>query len=270
MIPADVALVQLVNRTASAYVTNAPLYITYREITRVTASMGRSQEINRYVAVRQPDDFAVMQDLPHGAQRMGQAFPIIPYFDPLAGFSYSWYANLKRVDITIKRYAPGMWQFPPADPGVNAVMPYISFWAPSDAPDSNGTRLHFLVAPTPSLPAGDLYPADVVVDPQTQSALAHRDSIRRRSDRDCARLSNAAGALGDNARALHRAAAFRTDELHRNVGHDVFRHDVSHRRARCAAGRHARSDRYAVISVLRSCTNAGRAACLRACPQRNR
>ena len=168
MIPADLALVQLINRTATAYVRNAPAYITYREFTHVTSSVGRTQDINRYVAVRQADDYAVMQDLPQGAQRVGQAFPIIPYFDPLAGFSYSWFANLKRVDITVKRYPPTMWPLPAADPGVNVVVPYINFWAPSYADDSTSAHLHFQVAPTPSLPSGDLYPADVVVDPQSQ------------------------------------------------------------------------------------------------------
>lgn len=167
MLSPDVALVQLINRTASAYVSSPPAFITYRELTHVASDIGRTQDINRYVAVRQADDYAVMEDLPRGAQRIGQAFPIIPYFDPLAGFSYSWYANLKRIDITIKRYAPGLWVLPPADPSVNAVVPYISFWAPSYAPDSTATHLHLLVAPTPALPSGDLYPADIVVDPQT-------------------------------------------------------------------------------------------------------
>lgn len=168
MLPPDLALVQLINRTATAYVSNAPTYITYTEHTHVTASIGRMQDINRSVAVRQADDFAVMHDLPQGAERTGQAFPIIPYFDPLAGFSYSWYANLKRVDINVKRVTPGLWPIPAPDPGVNVLLPYISFWSPSYAPDSSDAHLHFQVAPTPSLPNGDLYPADIVVDPQTQ------------------------------------------------------------------------------------------------------
>jgi hypothetical protein len=168
MIPPDLALVQLINRTATAYVQNAPMYITYTERTHVSSNIGRTQDINRFVEARQPDNYAVMQDLPQGAVRVGQAFPVIPYFDPLAGFSYSWYANLKRVDITIKRVTPGLWPVAPADPGVNAVVPYISFWDPSYAPDSTDTHVHFQVAPTPSLPSGDLYPADIVVDPQTQ------------------------------------------------------------------------------------------------------
>jgi len=167
MIPADVALVQVINRTATAYVQNAPTYITYRERTHVSSNMGRTEDVNRFVQVRQADDYAVMQDLPQGAQRMGQAFPIIPYFDPLAGFSYSWFANLKRIDITIKRIEPGLWPMPAPDPSVNVSIPYISFWAPSYMPDSSDAQPHFRVVPTPSLQQGYLYPYDVVVDPQS-------------------------------------------------------------------------------------------------------
>ena len=167
MLPPDLALVQLINRTATAYVTNAPTYITYTEHTHVTSNIGRTQDINRYVMVRQADNYAVMQDLPQGAQRTGQAFPVIPYFDPLAGFSYSWYANLKRVDIEVKRMIPGLWPVPPEDPSVNAVIPYVSFWAPSYAPDSTPERLHLRVGPTPALANSQLYPADIVEDPQS-------------------------------------------------------------------------------------------------------
>ncbi len=167
MIPPDVALVQLINRTATAYVQNAPAYITYRERTHVSSNAGRTEDINRFVQVRQADNYAIMQDLPAGAQRTGQAFPIIPYFDPLAGFSYSWFANLKRVDITIKREQPGLWPMPAPDPSVNVFMPYISFWSPSYAPDSTDAKIHLRVVPTSSLQNGYLYPYDVVVDPQS-------------------------------------------------------------------------------------------------------
>jgi hypothetical protein len=167
MIPPDVALVQVINRTATAYVQNAPAYITYRERTHVSSNVGRAEDINRFVQVRQADNYAVMQDLPQGAQRTGQAFPIIPYFDPLAGFSYSWFANLKRVDITITRMPPGLWPAPPTDSSATMFVPYISFWAPEYTADSTDAHPHFRVLPTPSLQTGQLYPYDLVVDAQT-------------------------------------------------------------------------------------------------------
>jgi hypothetical protein len=167
MLSPDVALVQLINRTATAYVQNAPAYITYRERMHISApSLGRTQDVNRYVAVRQADDFAVMQDLPQGAQRTGQAFPVIPYFDPFTQFSFSWFANMKRIDITLNRGPVGLWPMPPADPGVNVVVPYLSFWAPSYLPDSTDSHIHVRIEPTPTYGSG-FYPYDVQEDAQT-------------------------------------------------------------------------------------------------------
>ena len=168
MIPPDLAFALLTNRTAQAYQNQAPAYIVYREHTHVTApSLGRSQDIDRLVKVRVADDVAVMQDLPSGAERTGQAFPIIPYFDPISAFNFSYFANLKRVDITLTRGQLVYFPIPSPDPSVNAVVPYISFWSPSYAPDSTDTHLHLTIAPTPRSGNG-FYPSDVMEDPQTQ------------------------------------------------------------------------------------------------------
>jgi hypothetical protein len=168
MLPADVALVQLINRTATAYVANPPAYITYREMTHVTSSTGATRDINRFVAVRQADNYAVMQDLPQGAQRTGQAFPIIPYFDPLGqAFTFGWFANLKRIDISLDRKPVGLWPVPQPDPGVNVVVPYASFWVPSYLPDSTESRLHLRILPTAAYGTG-YYIYDVLEDPQSQ------------------------------------------------------------------------------------------------------
>lgn len=177
MIPADVALATLLNRTAQTYVQNAPTYIVYRERTHVAAaSLGRSQDINRFVQVRQADNYAVMRDLPQGAERTGQAFPIIPYFDPFTQFTFSWFANLKNVDIKIDRSAPSLWPLPQPDSSVDVVVPYFSFWAPSYAPDSTGQRAHILIAPTPQYAADSIYPAQVIED--ARSRLPARVEMR--------------------------------------------------------------------------------------------
>src|SRR5580704_1565112 len=121
MIPADLAFAILINRTSDFYQANPPTYMTYTERTHVTApSLGRAQDINRSVAVRVADNFAVMRDLPNGGPRTGQAFPIIAYFDPLSAFQFSYFANLKRVDITLQRGAPLTLAIPQPDPSVNA------------------------------------------------------------------------------------------------------------------------------------------------------
>jgi hypothetical protein len=166
MIPADLAFAILINRTSDFYQANPPTYMTYTERTHVTApSLGRAQDINRSVAVRVADNFAVMRDLPNGGPRTGQAFPIIAYFDPLSAFQFSYFANLKRVDITIQRGQPIVLQTPPPDPGVNVVVAYNSFWNSRYAPDSSEAAIHLLIDPTPRVKG--FYPSEVVEDAQT-------------------------------------------------------------------------------------------------------
>jgi hypothetical protein len=167
MIPADLALALLINRTTQAYVANAPAFISYRERTRITATIGRTQEIDRLVSVRNADDFAIMRDLPQGGERTGQAFPIIPYFDPFSSFDFSYFANLKQIIITINRRDPMMFPIPQPDPTVDIVVPYASFWAPRYAADSSDAMLHLMVDPTPKLGNNDFYPSEVIEDPSS-------------------------------------------------------------------------------------------------------
>lgn len=177
MLSPDLALALLVNRTTQAYVTNPPVYMTYVERTHVTApTLGRSQDINRSVAVRVADDLALMQDLPQGAQRTGPAFPIIPYFDPLSSFGFSYFANLKSININLVRGSPIEFPIPSPDPNIDVLFPYISFWAPRYAPDSTETALHFLLDPTPKMTA--FYPQEIIEDPTTQlpSRIVMRDT----------------------------------------------------------------------------------------------
>lgn len=170
MISADLALALLINRTAQFYDSNPPAYMTYDEYTHVTAPMlGKTRDINRSVAVRVADNFAVMGDLPNGEQRTGQAFPIVPYFDPFASYALSYFVlpNLKRVDITLQRGNPSSIDIPAPDPSFNAVVFYFSSYDVRYAPDSSESAVHLLIAPTPRL-RGRFYVSEVVEDPQTQ------------------------------------------------------------------------------------------------------
>ena len=166
MIPADLALALLINRAANYYVSTMPPYMTYTERTHVEGN-GQARQIDRSVAVRVMDNYAVMKDLPNGGERTGEAFPIIPYFDPFSRFSFSYFANLKRVDISLERDLPGLFPIPPTDPNVDAVIPYNPYWAPRYAPDSSDARLHFLIDPTPKTGNNTFYPSEVIEDPQT-------------------------------------------------------------------------------------------------------
>lgn len=167
MLPPDLALALLVNRAANTYVSTAPPYMTYRERTRVEGN-GQAREIDRTIAVRVADNYAVMRDLPNGGERVGEAFPIVAYFDPFSRFSFSYFANIKRVDISLQRELPYTFPIPAADPDVDTVIPYASFWAPRYAPDSTDDRLHFLIAPTPRTGDNAFYPSEVIEDAQTQ------------------------------------------------------------------------------------------------------
>ena len=157
MMTADLAFALLINRTSAFYQAHPPVYMTYIEHTHVSApTLGRAQDIDRSIAVRVADDFAVMKDLPNGGQRTGQAFPIVAYFDPLSNFKFGYFANLKRVDITLQRGAPFYLTIPDPDPSVNVVVPYNSYWAARYAPDSTDTRVASLDRADATRAAGHL------------------------------------------------------------------------------------------------------------------
>jgi hypothetical protein len=167
MMTADLSLALLINRTSDFYQKSPPAYMTYTEHTHVSApTLGRAQDIDRSVAVRVADNFAVMKDLPNGSERTGEAFPIASYFDPISNFKFSYFANLKNVNITLQQGLPFYFRIPQPDPSVNVVVPYNSYWAARYAPDSTETALHLLIDPTPRV-ANGLYPSEVVEDETT-------------------------------------------------------------------------------------------------------
>jgi hypothetical protein len=167
VIGADAALAALIDRAGTAYTTTAPAYITYVEHTHVIGA-NRSEDIDRSVAVRVADDYAVMQDLPHGGERTGTAFPVIPFFDPFSTFRFSYFANLHKLDITFDPGTPFFLQSPAADSGIDAVIPYFSEYAPRYAPDSTDRAMHLIIDPTPRTGDDVFYPSDVTVDAQSQ------------------------------------------------------------------------------------------------------
>jgi hypothetical protein len=93
MMTADLAFVLLVNRTSAFYEAKPPVYMTYVETAHISAPLlKRAQDVNRSVAVRIADNFAVMRDLPQGAERTGQAFPVVAYYNAFSDLSYHYYA----------------------------------------------------------------------------------------------------------------------------------------------------------------------------------
>ncbi len=174
MLPPDLAFAQAVNRASVAYTQHAPAYMAYRSSTHITVPrFNRSLDINRSVAVRVKDDAAVMQDLPSGASRTGQAFPIIAFFSPFQSFQYSYPAFLSggRInrDFAITLKFGGAWGFdlPAADTSVDSTLFYIKYFRPVYAADSTDQAPHLHVDPVPSL-SGDFYPTDLRLDPASQ------------------------------------------------------------------------------------------------------
>jgi hypothetical protein len=167
MLPPDLALATLINHTAAAYQAAPPVYMTYREHTHVEGA-NRTEDIDRSVEVRVADDYAVMQDLPRGEVRTGQAFPIIPYFDPFSRFTFSYFANLKKVDINLNRGSVYTLPIPAADSGDDVVVSYFSWMDPHYAPDSTPERPHWVIEPTPRVGSNTFYMSDIAEDAQTQ------------------------------------------------------------------------------------------------------
>ncbi len=167
MIPADLALALAINRAAQAYTTAPPVYITYDEYTHVTApALGRTQDINRHVVVRQADDYAIMRDLPNGGESVGKAFPIVPYFDPFSQFNFSYFANFKQVTISLTRGKLYDLQIPQPDASVDAVVPYFSEWTTRYAPDSTPAAPHIVMQPTQG--NSGLYVSELRIDAASQ------------------------------------------------------------------------------------------------------
>jgi hypothetical protein len=166
MIGADAALAALINQAGISYRAHPPAFITYTESTHVEGA-NRAEDINRTVAVRVADDYAVMQDLPQGAHRVGPAFPVIPYFDPFSTFQFSYFANLHKVDINFDPGQPYFFPSVPVDASVDTVVPYMTEWAPRYASDSQEDAIHVLIDPTAHTVSGSFYPSEVSEDPTT-------------------------------------------------------------------------------------------------------
>ena len=179
MMTADLALALLINRTSSTIRRNPPLYMSYTEHTHVSAPrLGRAQEhqpLGRRARRRQLcGDAGPTQR--RAAYRAG--LPDHRRLRSVLGLHFGYFANLKRVDITLKQGEPYLSAIPQPDPSVNVVVPYNSYLGGQYAPDSTDAALHLLIDADAALPRG-LYPVEVVEDPNA-AAVAYRNARRRR------------------------------------------------------------------------------------------
>ncbi len=175
MLSADAALVQFVNATTAYYTDHQPVYMTYRSRTHIAVpSMRRDAEIDREILVRVKDNYAIMRDLPQGAERVGQAFPVIAYFDPLASsFAYEYPAFIKnfRINrdfaITLDRGTPLYFPPPPPNAAVTMVASYSRYYYPTFAADSTDAAPHLRLEVVPQDFRGP-YPSDIVMSAVTK------------------------------------------------------------------------------------------------------
>ncbi len=174
MLSADSAFAQFVNQTTTYYNAHQPAFMSYRSRTHISVpSLRRDAEIDRQILVRVRDNVAIMHDLPQGAERFGQAFPVIASFDPLAGsFRYEYPAFLKNLRInrdfaiTLDRGTPLYFAAPAANPTVSVVAAYSRYYSPSFASDSSDATPHLQLEVVPPDFRGP-YPSDIVMNAAT-------------------------------------------------------------------------------------------------------
>ena len=171
VVHADVAFTQMINRTSQTFTTNAPKYMTYNVVmkTHIEGPVTADKTDRFNVAVRVADDTAMMTPAPAYTTSEGAtATPLMPYFTPFSQFTFQYYVNLQRSNLTIKPGAP--WSFTHPDVGFadkdaggfgNAT---VSF-----APDSTPEKSHLILSGAPNTDA--CYPQEAVLDAMGQPEL---------------------------------------------------------------------------------------------------
>ncbi len=175
MLSADATFAEFVNQTTMYYNAHQPTYMSYRSRTHISVpSLRRDAEIDRQIVVRVKDNYAIMHDLPQGAERFGQAFPVIAYFDPLAGsFRYEYPAFIKnfRINrdfaITLDRGTPLYFDPLASNPAVTVVAGYSRYYYPRFAQDSTDAAPHLQLEVVPPDFRGP-YPSDIVMNTATR------------------------------------------------------------------------------------------------------
>jgi hypothetical protein len=184
----DVAFQQAANVAAAIYA-EAPPWLTYRTVAHVDVrSLNKHEDVARSVMARTRDDLAVMQDLPHGATRVGHSFPLLPTFDALSYFRIVGSGGPHNaVDSYVTDVRPLTFSAGAPVNGVDAVVTnlryYYAKYADDSSDDPNG-RTHIVLRPLPTLLRnykGNLFFSEIYIDNQTH--LPMRVSFKGLNDR---------------------------------------------------------------------------------------
>lgn len=184
MVTAD-ALFRLAANAAAAQYAAAPPYLTYHTVTVIDVpSLKRHKVVERAVEVRTKDDFAALQDLPHGQHQYGQSFPLTPIFDALSYFRLAFNGVKRDLLSHVTMYQPITFGETKAiSANANVVATTLRNYYAHYGADSTDTKAHLVMDALPALTNGnnsDFYIHDVYVD--TANNLPTRVTYRGKDD----------------------------------------------------------------------------------------
>ncbi len=172
MVAADVLFRLCANAAAERY-RHAPPYLAYHTAAVIDVpALKKHKVVERAVETRTADDFAALQDLPHGQRQYGQSFPLIPTFDALSYFRLE-YSGAQHRDLLshVTTFAPITFEAPHATtPGVTVVATTLRNYYARYADDSTDAIAHILLDPLKALTQNndsDFYLHDIYIDTAT-------------------------------------------------------------------------------------------------------
>jgi hypothetical protein len=170
VIAADVQFRTTANAAAAAFAQSPP-YVAYKtEVTVDVPSLRRHKVIAREVEARTRDDFALLQDLPHGGRQYGHSFPLNPTFDAISYFRVTFNGSERNTLSYVEPGAPITFTDPRATSHADVVIVSLRYYHATYAPDTNDRIAHIVMDPLPTLTtnnSSDFYLHDVFVDTAT-------------------------------------------------------------------------------------------------------
>jgi hypothetical protein len=172
VVAADVQFRLTANAAAAQY-RRPPPSLTYHTVAVIDVpALKKHKIVERAVETRTADDYAVLQDLPHGQRQYGQSFPLIPTFDALSYFRIDYNGPPHRDLLShVTTFAPITFDAPhPTAAGVAVVATTLRNYYARYADDSTDARAHLIMDPLPALTRNndsDLYIHDLYVDTAT-------------------------------------------------------------------------------------------------------
>jgi len=170
VIAADVQFRTTANAAAAAFAQKPP-YLAYKtDVVVDVPSLRRHKVISRAVETRTTDDYAALQDLPHGQRQYGHSFPLVPTFDAISYFRVTFNGSQRNTLSYVEPGDPITFKDPRETSHADVVVTSLRYYRASYADDSNDRIAHVLMDPLPTLTRGnssDFYIHDVYIDTST-------------------------------------------------------------------------------------------------------